>query len=83
MNTQQHQVDQNYEVFTKMLPAIINEHRNKFALMKDGEIIGYYTTVGDATLTGKLLYKGEAFSVQLVSDGSIDLGFFSHAVNIG
>ena len=83
MTAQQKQVDNNYEAFIKMLPTIINDHRNKAALMKDGEIIGYYTTVEDAKLTGDLMYKGEPFSVQLVTNGSIDLGFFSHAINLG
>ena len=78
MSTQQEQVDRNYEAFTKLLPTIIQTHRNKFALMKDQEIIGYYTSADDAKLTGELLYKGEPFSLQRVTDGSIDLGFFSH-----
>ena len=82
MTTQQQQVDLNYEAFMKQLPDIIKEHRNKAALMKDGEIIGYYSTTPDAVQTGDLLFKGQPFSVQLVTDGAIDLGFFSHASHL-
>lgn len=77
--TQEEQVDLNYTAFLKRLPTIIKEHRNTFALMKEGEIIEYFDTTPDAVRTGKLLYDGEPFSVQTVTDGSIDLGFFSHA----
>jgi hypothetical protein len=77
------QVEKNYQVFLSMLPNIIAEHRNKYALMKDGQVIGYYSTLEDAYMTANKFYAEEPFSVQKVTDIPIDLGFFSHAVRIG
>ncbi len=77
------QVDKNYQVFLSILPNIIAQHRNKYALMKDGQVIGYYSTIEDAYMTANKFYEYEPFSVQKVTDVPIDLGFFSHAVRIG
>jgi Family of unknown function (DUF5678) len=76
------QVDQNYEAFRAMLHNIMPEHANKYALMKDGEVVGYYSTLEDAYTTANRFFNGEAFSVQKVTDIQVDLGFFSHAVHI-
>ena len=78
----QEQVDRNYDVFVSKLPEIIQTHRNKYALMKDGEIIGFYSTLEDAYVTARRFYAGQPFSVQRVTDTPVDLGFFSHAVHI-
>lgn len=83
MSEFQTQVDKNYEVFKKILPKIIKDNRNKFALMKDGEIIGYYSSAEDAQITADKFFEGKPFSIQQVTDTAIDLGFFSHAVHIG
>jgi Family of unknown function (DUF5678) len=77
------QVDKNYEAFVSMLPNIIAQYRNKYALMKDGQIIGYYSTLEDAYMTANKFYPNELYSVQKVTDVPIDLGFFSHAMHIG
>ncbi|MBI4082744.1 MAG: hypothetical protein HY423_09050 [Candidatus Lambdaproteobacteria bacterium] len=81
MDAQQEQVDRNFEAFKKLLPKILNEHRNKFALMKDGEIVGYYSTAEDARQTGERFFANQPYSIQQVTDVLIDLGFFSHAVH--
>lgn len=77
------QVDKNYQAFLSMLPNIIAQHRNKYALMKDGQVIGFYTTLEDAYMTANKFYPNEPYSVQKVTDVPIDLGFFSHAMRVG
>ncbi len=79
---QQAQVDSNYEVFLKELPSIIKNHRDEYALMKDGEIVEFYATIQDAKTTAGKFMAGELFSIQRVTDAPVDLGFFSHAVNL-
>ena len=71
--TVQEQVDKNYEVFKKILPEIIREHRNRFALMKDGEVIGYYTAVEDAQITADKFFEGQPFSIQKVTIAFTDM----------
>jgi Family of unknown function (DUF5678) len=77
------QVDKNYQAFLSMLPSIIAQHRNKYALIKDRQIIGYYSTLEDVYMTANKFYPNEPYSVQKVTDIPIDLGFFSHAVRVG
>jgi hypothetical protein len=75
------QVDKNYEAFQAMLASILPLHQDKYALMKDGEVVGFYSTLEDAYMTANQFYKEQPFSVQKVTDTPVDLGFFSHAVH--
>ena len=81
--SQQQEVDRNYEEFQKLLPSILSTHRNQYALMQDGKVIGYYSTSRDAVITANNFLSGKPYSIQRVTDGKVDLGFFSHAVHIG
>ena len=78
----QKEVDDNFAVFKKLLEQgkIPDEKYGKFALMKDREITGYYTTSEDAYQAGILSYKDGLFSIQEVTQELIDLGYYSHAV---
>jgi hypothetical protein len=80
MSNIREQVDKNYEAFITMLPTIIGMHRDKYALMRDGLAVGYYSTLEDAYMTANKFYPDGQFSVQKVTDIPVDLGFFSHAV---
>jgi hypothetical protein len=82
-DARQQEIDRNYEEFRKMLPTIIEAHRNKYALMRHGAIVNYYTTAQDARTTAEKFYEDGLYSIQKVSDAPIDLGFFSHAVHLG
>jgi hypothetical protein len=75
------QVDKNYEAFIAMLPSILPMHENKYALMKDGEAVGFYSTLEDAYVTANKFFPDQPFSVQKVTDIPVDLGFFSHALS--
>jgi hypothetical protein len=77
------QVDKNYRAFLALLPTIIPLHQDKYALMKDGVAVGFYTTLEDAYMTANQFYKDQPFSVQKVTETPVDLGFFSHAVCSG
>ena len=77
------EVKRNYEAFVKMLPSLIEGHRGRHALMKDGKVIGIYSTVQDAVQTGELFCEDGVFSVQEITGQCADLGFYSHVVYIG
>ena len=73
----QKQLDDNFRAFNEILPTIIGAKRNQYALMKDCEIIEYFSTAFDAKKAGLLLYPDHIFSVQKVTDEVINLGAFS------
>ena len=77
----QAEVDRNYEAFIKALPSILHNRRDRYALMKTGKILGYYSTALDARQAAETFIKDGIYSIQKVTDSSIDLGYFSHAVH--
>ena len=80
----QKEVDDNYEVFKKILVKnkdnMLESQLGKYALMKEREIKGYYSSWEDANQAGNLAYEDGIFSIQKVHKDRIDLGYFSHAV---
>jgi hypothetical protein len=74
------QVDKNFEAFRALLPTILPIHQDKFALMRNGEAVGFYSTLEDAYMTANQFLRDQPFSVQRVTETPVDLGFFSHAV---
>jgi len=75
---QKEEVDRNYDAFVRMLATILPDHRDEYALMREGEIIGFFAKPGDANRIGVDRYEDGIFSIQEVTDEPIDLGFWSH-----
>jgi len=75
---QKHEVDRNYDAFVRMLSSLLPDHRDEYALMRDGEIVGFYEKPGDANRAGVEMFADEIYSIQEVTDEPIDLGFWSH-----
>jgi hypothetical protein len=73
----QQEVDRNYKEFQKILPSILATYRDKYALMKGGKILGYYSTAQDAAVAAQTFIPDGVFSIQEVTNSSINLGFFT------
>lgn len=82
-NARQTEVDRNLEAFRSRLPELLSTHPGKYALIRNQEIIGFFDTLVDALLAGQKLYTDQMFSIQQVTETTVDLGFFSHAVHLG
>jgi hypothetical protein len=82
MSKIQEEVDRNYEVFCQILPTIIEQHRGQYALMKNKEIVTYFTTPIDARAAAEKLFPDGIFSIQQVTDIAINLGYLSYAVPV-
>lgn len=80
MDQARKEVDQNYTAFRKMLPSIISQHGGQFALMKDRKCVAFFDTGGDAQFAGQKLYGDGKFSIQEVTQGAVDLGWYSRAL---
>lgn len=80
---QQQEVDQNYEAFKALLPDLLKTDPNRFALMHNREVIACFDTSRDAMQAGRKLLEGKHFSVQQVTDKSVDLGYYSHVGLLG
>ncbi|HEU5066982.1 MAG TPA: hypothetical protein VFT61_02180 [Sphingomicrobium sp.] len=72
------EVDRNYDAFVRKLGALLSQHRDELALMRDGEIVDFFDTPADAFRAGVERFPDGIFSIQEVTDEPIDLGFWSH-----
>jgi hypothetical protein len=80
--TRRTEVDRNFAAFRERLPTLIQLHRGKFALMRDGEVVEIYSDWTDAFRTAERFFEDGRYSIQKITDTPVDLGFFSHAVHI-
>lgn len=78
---QKREVEQNYDAFVRMLGAILADHRDQLALMRDGKVVGFYCTPREALEAATAKYADGIFSIQEVTDEPIDLGFWSHVAS--
>ena len=75
----QAEVDRNYEAFLDLLPRLLETHRGRWALLRDGELTAVFDTSRDARVAGMTFYSEGRFSIQEITTQPIDLGWFSRA----
>jgi hypothetical protein len=75
------EVDRNYDAFVRMLGTLLPDHRDQLALMRDGEVVGFFKTPKDALKAATERFTDGIFSIQEVTDEPIDLGFWSHVAS--
>ncbi len=73
------EIDRNYDAFQRQLGRVLLAHDGEFALIKGGEIVGFYPRVRDASDEAGRRFADGIYSIQQVVEDPIDLGFFSHA----
>ncbi len=73
----QNEVDSNFEAFQEKLPELMIPESDRWALMRGRECIAFYDTLRDALAAGNAQFEDGLFSVQEVTTGEIDLGWFS------
>ncbi len=56
MTPQEEQVRLNYEAFKRLLPGLMKDE-NKYALLRDGELIAVYDTMSDAVTTAEKMFS--------------------------
>lgn len=63
----------------KLLGSILDEHRDQDALMRDGRIVDYFDSPGEAYRAGLERFPDGIFSIQEVTDEPIHLGYWANA----
>jgi hypothetical protein len=75
------EVDENYDAFVRMLGTLLPAHRDELALMRGGQVMGFYNTPREALEAATEKFSDGIFSIQEVTDEPIDLGFWSHVAS--
>ena len=77
------EIERNYAAFKDMLPDLIHDNEGRYALLHQQNLEGIFSTAGEAERAGYERFKEAPYSIQLVSDTPIDLGFYSYALSAG
>ena len=83
MNAIEAEVDANYEAFLAMLPELMRTRAGQYVLLRHGRAADFFASGPLATAAGRQQFPDGLFSVQEVTDRAVDLGFFSHAIDLG
>jgi len=65
---QKQEIDRNYDAFVRILSDILPAHRDQLALMRDGEIVGYFNTPRQALVAAAEQFPDGVFSIEEVTD---------------
>ena len=74
------EIERNYAAFRDLLPGLLAGNRGAYALLRDQRLEGLYASPAAAERAGFEKFRETPYSIQLVTDEPVDLGFFSHAV---
>lgn len=76
---QMSEIDRNYDAFQRQLATYMKSHEHEYALMKNGQVVGFFPSAAKAAEEARRKFPDNIYSIQEVTSDPIDLGFFSHA----
>ena len=77
------EADANPEAFLAMLPELIRTHAGQYVLLRHRQAADFFASGTLATAAGRQQFPDGLYSVQEVTERPVDLGFFSHAIDLG
>ena len=80
MHSVEVEIERNYVAFVDMLHRLLPEGSGKYALMHGQKLQGIFETPGTAAVQGFSRFGKAGYSIQLITDEPVDLGFMSNAI---
>lgn len=77
------EIERNFAAFLDMLPELLRSSVGQYVLLHNQNVEGTYPSAGDADRAGYEKFRDAPYSIQLVTDEPIDLGFYSYAISQG
>lgn len=77
------EVDANFDAFRTMLPDLMTTNPGRYVLLRHRQAADFFDDMASALSNGMQRYPDQMFSVQEITTRAADLGFFSHAVDLG
>ena len=74
------EIERNYAAFLDMLGELKRDHEGRYALLRAQRLEGVFDTPGEAARTGFTRFGDHHYSIQLITEEPVDLGFYSHAL---
>ena len=76
-----HEVERNLFAFLPHLQTLLPEKEGQFALLRNQQIESVHEKLSDALRKGHSAFSDGLFSIQKITDRSVELGMFGHADN--
>ena len=70
-------LEKNLEALKKKIPSLKAEDAGKFALMRNENLVKIFSKVEDAHEHASEKFKDKNYSVHMITDVPIDLGYYS------
>jgi hypothetical protein len=77
------EIDRNLERLSEILHDLMPEHEGQYALMRHGNVVGFFPDPLDAQIVGNQRFDDSIFSIQCVQEAPEQLGYFSYAIDPG
>ena len=77
------EIQRNYAAFLDILERLLPADRDRYALFHQQSLAGVFDTPGEAARAGFAKFGKAPYSIQLVTDEPVDLGFMSNAIRPG
>lgn len=73
------EIDKNFDFIQRNMAAYLPSQEGRYALLRDCCVIEFYDTAASAERAGNQKYGDQPFSIQEITQSTVDLGFFSYA----
>lgn len=77
------EIQRNYAAFMNIVEDLLPTDFGKYALLHKQELRGVFDSPVDAARSGFANFGEKAYSIQVITDEPVDLGFMSNAVRPG
>jgi hypothetical protein len=77
------EIERNYAAFLDIREELMRENEGRYALLRHRKLEGVFDSAGEAARTGYSRFADTDYSIQLITDEPVDLGFYSHALPSG
>lgn len=77
------EIQENYRYFQTVVSDLMKSHAGMYALLHSQTLVEVFPKPLDAMIEGRKRYSDGVFSVQMVTDRPVDLGFLSNAADNG
>lgn len=78
----QSEIDRNFDFFSRKVGELMPRYRGMFAVLHSCAIESIQPSAGAAEAEGYTRHPDGLFSIQEITDAPVDLGFYSHAVDL-
>lgn len=75
------EIQVNYDAFQRALATLLPDQRNQYALLRHGRAVDFFGRPGEADLVGTQRFTDGLYSIQQVTDESVELGVYENVAD--